>query len=153
MWFQMCVCVCVFLRLCVCVCVRLRMCLLECKCMPQSAHSCPSSMYPCHSPRIHQAVVHHMYCAFFCQCTRRSKKSIMACDIRESIPWVRFALLFADISFASSLLLVVFESDASKPDSNSQFVFMLHRNNHKNNPHTRSPPIDSEVSNVDLKFH
>jgi len=77
----------------------------------------------------------------------------MACDIRESIPWVPFALLFADISFASSLPLVVFESDASKPDSNSQFVFMLHGNNPKNNPHTRSPPIDSEVSDGDLKFH
>ena len=77
----------------------------------------------------------------------------MACDIRESIPWVRFALLFADISFASSLPLVVFESDASKLDSNSQIVFVLHRNNHENNPHPLSPPIDSEVSNLDLKFH
>ena len=77
----------------------------------------------------------------------------MACDIRESIQWVRFALLLADISFASSWLLVVFESDASKPDSNSQFVLMLHGNKSKNNPRTRSPPIDSEVSNGDLKFH
>ena len=80
----------------------------------------------------------------------------MACDIRESIQWVPFALLFADISFTSSLPLVVFESDASKPskpDSNLQFVFMLYGNNSKNNPHTRSPPIYSEVSNGDLKFH
>ena len=44
-----------------------------------------------------------MYCAFFCHCTRRSQNSIMACDIRESIQCVRFAFLFADISFASSL--------------------------------------------------
>ena len=147
------VCVCVLAFVCVCVCVCLRTCLLGCKCIPQSAHSCPSSTRPCHPPHIHQAVVHHMYCAFFCHCTCRSQNSIMACDIRESIPWVPFALLFADISFASSLPLVVFESDASKPDSNSQFVFMLHGNNPKNNPHTRSPPIDSEVSNGDLKFH
>ena len=35
------VCVCVFLRLCMCVC--LRTCLLGCKCIPQSAHPCPSS--------------------------------------------------------------------------------------------------------------
>ena len=77
----------------------------------------------------------------------------MACDMRESIHWVRFAFLFADISFASSLSLVVFESDASKPDSNPQFVFMLHENNPKDNPHTRAPPIDSEVSNDDVKFH
>ena len=95
MWFQMCVCVCSCV--CVCVCVRLRTCLLECKCMPQSAHSCPSSTCPCHSPRIHQAVVHHMYCAFFCHCTRRSQNSIMACDIREFIPWVRLDLLFAHL--------------------------------------------------------
>ena len=27
------------------------------------------------------------------------------------------------------------------PLTSSQFVFLLHRNNHKNNPHTRSPPI------------
>ena len=86
-------------------------------------------------------------------CARGSQNSTMACDIRESIKWVRFAFLFADISFASSLPLIVFQSNASKPDSNSQFVFLLHRNNHMNNPHTRSPPIDSEVSNVDLKFH
>ena len=77
----------------------------------------------------------------------------MACDIRESIQWVRFAFLFADISFASSLSLVVFESDASKPDSNLQFVFTLHKNNPKNNPHTQLPHIDSEVSNRDLKIH
>ena len=77
----------------------------------------------------------------------------MACDIRESIQWVRFAFLFADISFASSLSLVVFESDASKPDSNPQFVFTLHKNNHKNNPHTQPPHIDSEVANGDLEFH
>ena len=69
---NVCVCVCVFLRLC--VCVRLRTCLLVCKCIPQSAYPCPSSARPCHPPRIHQAVVHHMYCAFFCHCTRRSKK-------------------------------------------------------------------------------
>jgi hypothetical protein len=49
------------------------------------------------------------------------------------------------------LSLAVFESDASKPDSALQFVFMLYRNKPKNNPHTRSPPIDSEVSNGDLK--
>ena len=121
MWFQMCVCVCSCD--CVCVCVRLRTCLLECKCMPQSAHPCPSSTCPCHPPRIHQAVVHHMYRAFFGHCTRRSQNSIMACDIREFIPWVRFALLLADISFAFSLPLVVFEPDASKPDSVKQASF------------------------------
>ena len=151
----MCVCVLAFLCVCVCVCVcvRLRTCLLECKCIPQSACPCHSSARPCHPPRIHQDVVHHMSCAFFCHCTRKSQNSRMACDIRESIQWVRFALLFADISFASSLSLVVFESYASKPNSNSQFVFMLHGNNPKNNPHTRSPPIYSEVSNGDLEFH
>ena len=67
---NVCVCVCS----CVCVCVRFRTCLLVCKCIPQSAYPCPSSARPCHPPRIHQAVVHHMYCAFFCHCTRRSKK-------------------------------------------------------------------------------
>ena len=97
---NVCVCVCVFLRLCVCVC--LHTCLLGCKCIPQSAHPCPSSTRPCHPPRIHQAVVHHMYCAFFCHRTCRSQNSIMACDISESIQWMPFALLFADISFASS---------------------------------------------------
>ena len=133
---NVCVCVCS----CVCVCVCSRTCLLECKCIPQSARPCHSSARPCHPPRIHQAVAarpchpprihqavaHHMYCAFFCHCTRRSQNSIKACDIRESIQWVRFAFLCADISFASSLPLAVFESDASKPDSNPQFVFMLH---------------------------
>ena len=149
----MCVCVCVFVYVCVCVCVRSRTCLLECKCIPQSARPCHSSARPCHPPRIHQDVVHHMSCAFFCHCTRKSQNSRMACDIRESIQWVRFAFLFADISFASSLSLVVFESDASKPDSNPQFVFTLHKNNHKNNPHTQPPHIDSEVANGDLEFH
>ena len=57
------------------------------------------------------------------------------------------------LQFASSLPLIVFESDPSKLDSDSQFVFMLHGNNPKSNPHTRFPPIDSEVSNGDLKFH
>ena len=67
----------------------------------------------------------------------------MAPDITESIQWVRLVLLFADISFASSLPLVVFESDANKSDSDPQLFFMLHENNSENNPHTRSPPIDS----------
>ena len=58
------VCVCVCVLAFVCVCVRLRTCLLVCKCIPQSAYPCPSSARPCHPPRIHQAVVHHMYCAF-----------------------------------------------------------------------------------------
>ena len=77
----------------------------------------------------------------------------MACDMRESIHWVRFAFLFADISFSSSLSLVVFESDTSYLNLSPQLVFMLHGNNLKNNPQTRPPPIDSEVSNDDLKFH
>ena len=64
------VCVCVPAFVCVC----LRTCLLVCKCIPQSAYPCPSSARPCHPPRIHQAVVLHMYWAFFCHCTRRSKK-------------------------------------------------------------------------------
>ena len=71
---NVCVCVCVCVCSCVCVCVCVRTCLLVCKCIPQSAYPCPSSARPCHPPRIHQAVVHHMYCAFFCPCTRRSKK-------------------------------------------------------------------------------
>ena len=147
-----CVCVCVFIAF-VCVCVHSCTCLLECKCIPQSARPSHSSARPCHSPCIHQAVVHHIYCALFCHCARMSQNSIMAPDITESIQWVRLVLLFADISFASSLSLVVFESDADKPDSNLQFVFMLHENNPESNRHTRSPPIDSDVSNVDLKFH
>ena len=148
-------------RVCVCVCVLAFVCVC--------AFAFVAYWYASvdHNPRIHvhPPRVRATLCAFiklwcitcialsFVNALAGPKKSIMACDIRESIPWVRFALLFADISFASSLLLVVFESDASKPDSNSQFVFMLHRNNHKNNSHTRSPPIDSDVSKVDLKFH
>ena len=144
-------CMCVCLRYCVCVCSRT--CLLECKCIPQSARPCHSSARPCHPPRIHQDVVHHMSCAFFCRCTRKSQNSRMACDIRESIQWVWFAFLFADISSASSLSLVVFESDTSKLDSSPQLVFMLHENNLKNNPQSRPSPIDSEVLNGVLKFH
>lgn len=97
----------------------------------------------------------HITCIahFLCHCTRRSQNAIMACDTRESIQWMWFAFLFADISFASSSPLIVFESDASKPDSNPQFVLMLHENNTENDPHTRSPPINQEVSNSGLKFH
>ena len=73
---HMCVCVLAFLRMCVCVCVRSRTCLLECKCIPQSARPYHSSARPCHPPRIHQDVVHHMSCAFFCHCTRKSQKLI-----------------------------------------------------------------------------
>ena len=142
-----------FLCMCVCACVCVR------------ARACwNANVY--HNPRVHiiPPRIHDTRLAFikmWCiTCLAHSfvialtsPKTRMACDVRESIQWVRFAFLFADISFAPSLPLVVFESDASKPDSNSQFVFMLHGNNPKNNPHTRSPPIDSEVSNGDLKFH
>ena len=38
----------------------------------------------------------------------------MACDIGESIQSVPFALLFADISFASTLPLVAFKSDTQR---------------------------------------
>ena len=142
MWFRMCVCLCSCVCVCVCVCVRAY--------WYASVYRNPHIHV--HPPRVRATL--RAFIKLWCvTCIAHSfviafagpKNSIMVCDIGESIPWVQFSLLFADISLASSLLLVIFESNASKPDSNSQFVFMPHRNNHKNNPHTRSPPIDSEV--------
>ena len=66
-----CMCVCVFLRLCVCAFAYVPIGMQVYTAIRASVSLLHASVF---SPRIHQAVVHHMYCAFFCHCTRRSKK-------------------------------------------------------------------------------
>ena len=76
---------CVYMRVgaCICVCVSVftHVPVGMQKCILQSSSLCPSSARPCHPLRIHQAVVHHMYCAFFCYCIVRMLARTHVCTI------------------------------------------------------------------------